>query len=579
MILSDDKIYGVFNELKILDKNSADLINAVSISDELIRLQNFFDGTTPLVRVISLENTEQLQLHKLINWLVNEKEYIVLPKLPHVREVIADEITFKLSIENAEEFLSVALTEPAVCNIIFCPIDKTQYSSDRFENILAALSADCGYSLVCFTMENNESNKLFETVKANSINADCIYIDQLPETKFIEWLLELSNKLLLKANFNYALIGEVEKVSRFLELAIQDKYQKTRNEKSHIQLQLQNISSPSSFSVSSVSSQFANMITNRISQIEKKIADDMEAFSRPVTGDFANIIEQFVETIVVLDEKKKTKKTSLTIPQKNLDDYFERIKQATSTKFEGYITLLNDEFAQLENDYGRQLRINGIPELTHDYSGIELQHFKQIQKSALRLEKEYEGRRPSKGVMEYVSALRKYLSILPFVAALIPVFGKEYSEFWNDHKRWTAFISVVLVMIGLVDLVYNVNREAKESKEKELQRAKDLLKTESKRILGEITRSAIKTFSDFLKSQNQILQNNINRQLTDFFLEKQRKDNDRKNRLTLQLNNITEEEMKINNLIREKSMVSQKIVMLRKGFAEQLLITSRKIAL
>jgi hypothetical protein len=109
----------------------------------------------------------------------------------------------------------------------------------------------------------------------------------------------------------------------------------------------------------------------------------------------------------------------------------------------------------------------------------------------------YHGEMPRPGFGEYFAAVRKYAMILVMGASM---FG--LSSLVRQYREYTVPITVMLVLFGTASVVTSTRTQRMDLMERETEAARNSLRPEFRRVLGEIQKPWQTTFSQHLAEQS-----------------------------------------------------------------------------
>jgi hypothetical protein len=120
-------------------------------------------------------------------------------------------------------------------------------------------------------------------------------------------------------------------------------------------------------------------------------------------------------------------------------------------------------------------------------------------------------------------------------------------------------ITIVLLSIGGYYVYKSVIEEREDIADKELERAKESLRTEYKRILSEAQREWVSTLNDHIKEQLTHLVNSMEKQVKDFYQKKSALQSEQKQLINRQSQGIDFKQKIIQNTFKNIDIIDKSI--------------------
>ena len=243
--------------------------------------------------------------------------------------------------------------------------------------------------------------------------------------------------------------------------------------------------------------QVKNGVQQQLGLLEKRIQDSMERFFLPATGEFWGKIHPSIDTLRELDTTEKAKSNVLRIDDKVQEAFLNLNRRVLSQQFKSVMRLVNDAVNSLEKDMAQTCRQKEIPTISLYVSPLNDKELPLTLDSTVRMERSYEATVQRKGFYEYFMAVRKYQMLF---LMLVSLFG--IGSFIRRQPQIMITASLILTAFGAYTLRKTVSQERQEQTEKEVERARENLREETKRIANETLQRWRKQLSDYFKTLN-----------------------------------------------------------------------------
>lgn len=238
-------------------------------------------------------------------------------------------------------------------------------------------------------------------------------------------------------------------------------------------------------------------IQYQLSQLERNINDKLDLFFLPGTGPFWGKVYPTVDTLSRLDTVEKAKTNTLKLPDKARDMFLNHTRNVLEERFLIFTQLTNEALVNINIDTTQVCEQKNVPPINFFIAPLNEKDSQTTLDSAIRIERAYEANVQRKGWYEYFMAVRKFQMIF---LMLISLFG--IGSFIRKQPKIMITASLILTAFGAYTLRKTVKQERDEQTEKELEKARENLKDEARRMGSETAQRWRKQFSDYYKSVN-----------------------------------------------------------------------------
>lgn len=291
----------------------------------------------------------------------------------------------------------------------------------------------------------------------------------------------------------HAVMIGLDSASQVLASVIDQEVRGIRVKRSMTQQKASRLQPTSAVGTSELLTDIRNRITRQFTDFERGAAERLASLFTPQIGTLWRETESRLENINGFDEEKKAKSTVMRIPQRKEAELLETVRHTIRAHATADLVAMRDLFQVTSGDI-EQLVGDDVPLMLHfQYLGTD--RLQRLVDVSLRMDKSYKGELPRKGPMEYFMGARRYQML---VYMLMSTFGLTALR---RHGTGMIVVSLVLLGFGGFMVSRSVKEEREEGMAKELERARDTVRMEMRRVFAELERGWLSLLTDHLKGQ------------------------------------------------------------------------------
>lgn len=236
-------------------------------------------------------------------------------------------------------------------------------------------------------------------------------------------------------------------------------------------------------------------IQRTLADFEKSVQEGVAELFLPQIGSLSQKVETRLGEIVDLERTSGEKSIQLRILAKDEADLLRLIGEGIRDRAYADLRSFRDVLELISGDVDRTLASAGAPPVTLRHAQVPDSRINRVLDSAVRFDRAYRGDLPKEGLQEYLQQARKYQGLLLTIASatgatIIP--GVRYV---------TGPLSLILLGVGVYSVRRALPRERAENLAREVEKARDLLRGEAKRIFSEAERGWTSAISDALRDE------------------------------------------------------------------------------
>jgi hypothetical protein len=293
-----------------------------------------------------------------------------------------------------------------------------------------------------------------------------------------------------------------------------------------------------------------------IQDLEKNYKTKYDDLNKPNIGAFSINLKNEVDQLVEFEKQtvaEKSEKVDISINADFQEKFVKNIRRHLSGEYEKDASFVKSSLDDLIKKINIQLKSKGIAPISAEEVYPPFPEGKRVLDSYCYISKEYKGELMKKGITEYFVALRDYTGIIMVAVGLLgPLNGiTMMSEFFEKDKTGaqpgaaesfvnifkgfnasikilTAVITLAMIVYGIIDLRQRIPRRRVEEWNREMNKAKDSLTQEGKRIYSEGSKDWLQNISGWIRDVSQNISLQIEKNLKNTQLARLSQNNNEK---------------------------------------------------
>ena len=286
-------------------------------------------------------------------------------------------------------------------------------------------------------------------------------------------------------------------------------------------------------------SEIRSLIQRQLGEFERGAVDRLAAQLTAPSGAIWAEVDAAVAGLSFLDEEKRAKTRALGVPKAFEDDLLRILREKISAHCIGDLVALKDLYRIVSAEVDRVLDAAGGPPVVIQFGYLPDEKLERLLERSVSLERRYQGELPRSGFFEYVMMARRFQVIL---FMFISAFGLS---FLRQYQGFMVPASILLLSSGGLYVWHSVKKERVESTRRELEKAREALRGEVKRMLSELQRGWAQALQQHLSDQQPHLLSQVEGTWRDYQARKGTETADEKLRLQRQLQGFETQERKL----------------------------------
>lgn len=247
-------------------------------------------------------------------------------------------------------------------------------------------------------------------------------------------------------------------------------------------------------SASDVLSDVRTRLQRQLSEFTRGTEERWAALTYPSGQTWAEL-ESLLASLTALDEQARAKTLSTRVPDKFHDEWTTRLHSILVRSADADVVAMRDLFRVLADDIVQTVARAGGPAIVVNFQFLDRSRFDRVVEQSAASSRPYQGELPRPGMFEYAMIARRYQTLLfMFMSAFGLSFLRTYREFMIPA-------GIILLTLGGLSVYNSVKRERYEGRKKELDKAREGLRADARRLLTDVQRAWTSLVSQHLSDQ------------------------------------------------------------------------------
>ena len=237
-------------------------------------------------------------------------------------------------------------------------------------------------------------------------------------------------------------------------------------------------------------------IQRTLADFEKSVQEGVAELFLPQIGSLSQQVEARLAAIDSLERTIGEKSIQLRLHPKDEADLLRLIGDGIRNRAYADLRSFRDVLELISNDVDRTLESAGAPPVTLRHAQVPDSRVNRVLESSVRFDRAYRGDLPKEGWQEWMQQARKEVGVLSILlVGAMNLFPQIRTSVAGRG------LSGLLLAIGAWRVYRALPRERAESMAREIEKARDVLRSEAKRIFSEAERGWTSAISDALRDE------------------------------------------------------------------------------
>lgn len=209
-------------------------------------------------------------------------------------------------------------------------------------------------------------------------------------------------------------------------------------------------------------------------------------------------LKAMIVSLKDLETTRKRKKSVNSIDENFYTELLDKINSVLRDHMIADIKTSTDLLHQLEAENQQGLSDSGFSIQKHHYAHLTLEDVSRTLSNTVFIDKKFESESSKKGFYQYFMSIRRYQMIFFMIFSS---FGA--AAIMNKYFEIFIPLGILLLLLGIILIYNNVQRESKENYESNVNKAQEFLNAQLMKIISNATRNWTGTVDKHLKTEQQ----------------------------------------------------------------------------
>lgn len=300
----------------------------------------------------------------------------------------------------------------------------------------------------------------------------------------------------------YAALYGIETAAEALKLVIEQEQRTIRVKRATAQQKTAKLQMTAG-NVAEVVAEIRVRMQRTLADFEKSVQEGVAELFLPQIGSLSQKVEERLGQIVDLERTLGEKSIQLRVKPSDESDLLRLISEGIHNRANADLRSFRDVLELISNDVDRTLASVGAPPVVLRHSQVPDSRINRVLDSAIRIEHVYRGEQPRQGWQEFYQEARKSSALmtsavttpLTLISTALP------AKVRTDAVMLTGGLTVLFWFVGGYQVWRSLPRERAEAVAREVERAREVLRGEARRMFSEAERGWTSAISDALRDE------------------------------------------------------------------------------
>jgi hypothetical protein len=293
---------------------------------------------------------------------------------------------------------------------------------------------------------------------------------------------------------SYAALYGVETAAQAMRLIIEQELRGVRLKRAAAQQHAVALQQPATNPMELIT-EARTRLARTFGDFERGVQDGLRNLFLPQVGSLAQAAEQYLARLDKLDQQKGERYVTLRIGDATEKDFFALVEAGFRDHCMRDVQRLATLFESAAADGNALLAGAGATSISVPHALLSEARLNRLLGSAMRIDHPYRGEMLNHGALEYLQQAKKYQTIVAAVGFSALSLTKLLPP------AAIIGVTVAATVAGLVTMPQRVKRERREILSRELERARDVMRGDARRMFAEVEREWMQMVSEALRDE------------------------------------------------------------------------------
>ncbi len=420
---------------------------------------------------------------RLAGWIGADVDPAVIASVAHaekgeVRLLVDDDASILRIVPIAQPPVhKAAATRPAV---VVCVPVGTDLSSEEASPNMEAVLEDRPFAVFCIEPEMSE--RIHGRTLQLAWVADVRSIRDLAPGGLAARFGRGGDQGLRMLLRSYSALFGVGTAAEAVNLVSENEERTLRVKRAATQQRANKLQQPIS-GISEVIAEVQTRLQRTFGEFERGVRERLADLTAPAAGALCSTADAIIASVSALEEEERHRSVAVRLRPDDQRMLLTAMRDCMRAHFSEDLRSLRDLNAMSARDVEQTLESAGIPALAIQQMHLAESRLTRLIDNVARLDRAFRGELPKPGMHEYIDQVKKYQAVVVGLLSAVGLSGVPM------FRRVTIPLSAVLLTAGLLSLPRVIRRERSANHEREVEKARDLLRDEVRRIALEAERA------------------------------------------------------------------------------------------
>ena len=312
-------------------------------------------------------------------------------------------------------------------------------------------------------------------------------------------------------------------------------------------------------------------LQRHFSDFARGLDDRLQSLLAAPNGTLFQEVEEQLAAMPALTREDRLKTTSTRVSPEFEEELLETVHARALAHGSRDLVAMRDMFRLVQTEVEQLLATHGGPPIVLQLQYLTDDRLRKLLDMQVLLQRRYPGELPRAGFFEYVMIARRYQMVF---FMFFSAFGLSFLRTYREFMIPTA---ILLLSFGAINVINSVRRERTESLEREMEKAREMLRADLRRMFSEVQRGWTATVAQHLSDQVPLVVGQVESALRESAGRRGEAASEDRQRLQRQLQGLETSERRLQSVSKARDLVANAVAQIR-GELRQLFVSALKAA-
>jgi hypothetical protein len=234
-------------------------------------------------------------------------------------------------------------------------------------------------------------------------------------------------------------------------------------------------------------------VQRQFAEFERGAADRLGQLLSPSDGALWQRVDQALHRLQSLERAGEIKQAAVRIPRALESEILSDVRETITVHLASDLQAQRDLLGIVMEELNQLLADAGVPDVSWSVRYLTGDAIQRLADARVRIDRPFRGELPPRGAGEYLAVFRRNYSLIPLSLALLGTLLPHFQLGWG--------LRVIVIVLGAFLLHRIVVQSRHELTERELEKARESIRAEVRRIANDVERAWPGVVNEYLKEQ------------------------------------------------------------------------------